>query len=138
MRNSLLLAAVVLSMAASALADPPVPTMHADTRVVEIDVMVRDSHGKLVEDLRQSDFTITDNGTPRPFTIFSANRAAVARGEPIRRVRKQKSRQLRPHFRLTYLPILARRRASRKAIRRLSCWTASAPVWTLPCGRVRA
>jgi VWFA-related protein len=74
MRDSLLLAAIVLSLAASAMADPPVPTMHADTRVVEIDVIVRDSHGKPVEDLRQSDFTVTDNGKPRPFTIFSVNR----------------------------------------------------------------
>jgi VWFA-related protein len=81
MRNSLLLAAVVLSMVASATADPPVPTMHADTRVVEIDVIVRDSHGKPVEDLKQSDFTVTDSGKPRPFTIFSVNRAAAARAE---------------------------------------------------------
>src|SRR6185437_10964859 len=47
--------------------------LHSDTRLVEIDVTVRDSAGKPVENLPQSDFTILDNGKPRPFTIFSAN-----------------------------------------------------------------
>lgn len=77
MRDSLLFATIVLWLATSASADPPVPpvpTMHADTRVVEIDVIVRDSHGKPLEDLKQSDFTVTDNGKPRPFDIFSVNR----------------------------------------------------------------
>jgi VWFA-related protein len=50
--------------------------LRADTRVVEIEVTVRDSKGKPVEDLQQSDFTVTDNGKPRPFTIFSVNRDA--------------------------------------------------------------
>ncbi len=84
MKNSLPFAAIVLSLAASAPADPPVPpvpTMHADTRLVEIDVVVRDSHGKPVADLGKSDFTVTDNGKPRPFTIFSINRGAADRPE---------------------------------------------------------
>ncbi len=74
MRDSLLLAAIALSLAASAKADPPVPTMRADTRVLEIDVIVRDSHGKPVEDLKQSDFTVTDDGKTRMIDIFSVNR----------------------------------------------------------------
>src|ERR1035438_10882468 len=49
--------------------------LHSDTRLVEIDVTVRDSAGKPVENLQQGDFTIFDNGKPRPFTIFSANRS---------------------------------------------------------------
>ena len=48
--------------------------LRADTRVVQIDVAVRDSHGKPVDDLTSSDFTVTDNGKPRSFTIFSVNR----------------------------------------------------------------
>ena len=47
--------------------------LHSDTRLVEIDVTVRDSAGKPVENLQQGDFTVFDNGKPRPFTIFSAN-----------------------------------------------------------------
>ena len=49
--------------------------LRSDTRLVEIDVTVRDSAGKPVENLKQSDFTIFDNGKPRPFTIFSTNRS---------------------------------------------------------------
>jgi VWFA-related protein len=49
--------------------------LRADTRVVQVDVTVRNSGGKPVEDLKQSDFTILDNGKLRPFTIFSVNRA---------------------------------------------------------------
>jgi len=41
-------------------------TLRADTRVVQVDVTVRNSGGKPVEDLKQSDFTILDNGKPRP------------------------------------------------------------------------
>ena len=52
-------------------------TLRTDTRVVEIDVTVRDSHGKPVEDLQKSDFTITDDGKPREFTIFNFIRSAI-------------------------------------------------------------
>ncbi len=52
--------------------DKPV-TLRASARVVEVDVSVRDSQGKAVEDLRKEDFTILDDGKPRAFTIFSAN-----------------------------------------------------------------
>jgi len=82
MKNSLLLAASVLSWAAAASADPPVPTLRADTRVVEIDVIVRDSHGKPVTDLSKQDFTVTDNGKPRLIDIFSINRGEAAPVRP--------------------------------------------------------
>jgi len=48
--------------------------LRVDTRVVEIDVSVRDSQGRPVEDLTKADFTVTDNGKARAFTIFSSNR----------------------------------------------------------------
>jgi VWFA-related protein len=48
--------------------------LRVDTRIVEIDVSVRDSQGRPVEDLKESDFTVTDNGKARAFTIFSFNR----------------------------------------------------------------
>ena len=54
-------------------ATPALPTMHAEARVVQVDVTVRDSKGKPVQDLKKEDFTITDNGKPRAFTIFSFN-----------------------------------------------------------------
>lgn len=56
--------------------------LRTDTRVVQVDVTVRDADGKPVEDLKQSDFTILDNGQLRPFTIFSVNRAAPDAPQP--------------------------------------------------------
>ncbi len=53
---------------------PPIPTMHAESRVVEIDVVVTDSHGKPVTDLTKQDFTIIDEGKPRAIDIFSVER----------------------------------------------------------------
>jgi VWFA-related protein len=47
--------------------------LRTETRLVQIDVTVRDSKGKPVEDLTKSDFTVTDNGKPRSFTIFNVN-----------------------------------------------------------------
>jgi VWFA-related protein len=52
--------------------------LRADARVVEIVVSARDPQGLPVEDLRASDFTVTDNGKPRAFTIFSVNRDTSA------------------------------------------------------------
>lgn len=59
--------------ATPAMQDTGTLRLRADTRVVQIDVTVRDSQGKPVHDLTKSDFTVTDNGKPRTFTIFSVN-----------------------------------------------------------------
>ena len=50
--------------------------LRSNTRVVEINVSVRDAHGKPVENLDKIDFTVTDNGKPRPFSIFNVTRSA--------------------------------------------------------------
>ena len=47
--------------------------LRAEARLVEVVVNVRDSNGRPVKDLQQSDFSIIDNGKRRPFTIFSVN-----------------------------------------------------------------
>ncbi len=52
---------------------PPVPTLHAEARVVQIDVVVTDSQNKPVVDLTKRDFSITDNGKSRAIDIFSVN-----------------------------------------------------------------
>ena len=58
---------------------PPVTTLHAEARVVQIDVVVTDSQGKPVTDLSKQDFTITDEGKARAIDIFSINRGDAVR-----------------------------------------------------------
>jgi VWFA-related protein len=57
-------------------------TLHAETRVVQIDVVVVDSSGKPVEGLTKQDFEVRDEGKPRPIdlfnTTFNSNRIAEA------------------------------------------------------------
>lgn len=53
---------------------PPGPTLHAETRVVQIDVIVTDSQGKPVANLSKEDFTVLDQGKPRAIDIFGVNR----------------------------------------------------------------
>ena len=69
--------AIVLLFSQSAAAQT-VPTLRSDTRVVQIDVVAKDSRlGRIVEDLAREDFTVKDEGKPRAIQIFSINR-----GEP--------------------------------------------------------
>ena len=46
------------------------PTFHAGTRLVEVDVVVRNSKGP-VEGLKKEDFTILDQGKPQQISLFS-------------------------------------------------------------------
>jgi VWFA-related protein len=48
--------------------------MHAETRVVQIDVIATDSRGKPVVDLSKDDFSLSIEGKPRTIDIFSVNR----------------------------------------------------------------
>jgi VWFA-related protein len=47
--------------------------MRAETRVVEIDVVVLDAQGKPVSGLTKQDFAVTDEGRPRAMDIFNIN-----------------------------------------------------------------
>ena len=69
---------LTMACAAQLLAMQNPVTLRTDTRVVEIDVTVHDSQGKPIDDLQKSDFTITDDGKPREFTIFNFIRSASA------------------------------------------------------------
>ncbi len=73
--HRLLVAAVAFQYAWAQTEPPQMPTLHAETRVVQIDVSVRDSHGHPVTDLAKQDFTVLDNGKPRAIDIFSVNRS---------------------------------------------------------------
>jgi VWFA-related protein len=51
--------------------------------VVQIDVVVKDSSGRAVDNLSKQDFTLTDRGKPRAIQIFTRDRAELAiRREP--------------------------------------------------------
>jgi VWFA-related protein len=73
---------MAMACAAQLQAMQNVVTLRTDTRVVEVDVTVHDSQGKPVDDLRKSDFTITDDGKPREFTIFNFIRTQGANPTP--------------------------------------------------------
>jgi VWFA-related protein len=46
------------------------PTFKARTEETVLDVVVRDKKGRLVKDLKESDFTVIDDGKPRPIKSF--------------------------------------------------------------------
>lgn len=72
-------AAIALVFFQSAAAQT-VPTLRSETRVVQIDVVAKDSHGRIVEDLSKEDFTLKDEGKPREIQIFSINRGEFVAG----------------------------------------------------------
>jgi VWFA-related protein len=60
---------------------PPQASIKVQTNLVEVDVVVRDAHGKPVANLKQTDFQILDDGKPRAITAFAVEtHAAPAAG----------------------------------------------------------
>jgi VWFA-related protein len=56
---------------------PAQASIKVQTSLVEVDVVVRDAHGKPVADLKQSDFRIFDDGKPREITAFAVETHAA-------------------------------------------------------------
>ncbi len=67
------LAPVVLS--AIARCGQQTPVLKVTTRLIQVHVTARDSHGQPVADLERGDFTLLDEGRPQPITFFAAERA---------------------------------------------------------------
>jgi len=61
----------------------PVIQLRAATRVVEIEVSAQGGNGQPADNLKRADFTVFDNGHPRPFTIFSFNSGTAAALTPV-------------------------------------------------------
>jgi VWFA-related protein len=63
--------------------EPPITTLHADTRLILLDVVVTDKHGKPVRNLSKDDFTIQEEGENQAIASFEApgGHAPVALGE---------------------------------------------------------
>ncbi|HEU5022741.1 MAG TPA: VWA domain-containing protein [Bryobacteraceae bacterium] len=72
----------LLPAIASALQEP-VPILRSETRVVQIDVAVRDSRGLPVHGLSKEDFTVTDQGKLREIAIFSDNPNDQSDAQPL-------------------------------------------------------
>ena len=61
---------VAVAMAAPQLSSVPTPTFQARTRLVQVDVIVRNKNGPVMM-LNQDDFTLLDNGKPQKISIFA-------------------------------------------------------------------
>jgi VWFA-related protein len=55
--------------------DPPSANIRVQSNLVEVPVVVRDSHERPVSDLRKEDFLLFDDGKPQPIQIFSVQNA---------------------------------------------------------------
>ena len=55
---------------------PPPPVIRATTRLIQVDVVVQNEKGEPVEDLKQEDFSILDQGKPQQVALFPARSAA--------------------------------------------------------------
>ncbi len=56
----------------------PAATFKAETRAVELDVVVLDNHGDPVKGLRKEDFLITEDGTPQTIQFFEEHRTGAS------------------------------------------------------------
>ena len=59
-----------------------VPTLHVTSREIIVDVMVTDANGNPVRGLKQSDFTIEENGKPQPIRSFREFGTEIPVAEP--------------------------------------------------------
>ena len=74
---SLLIPGIAISLAQEV-------TLKVETRVVEINVSVKDAAGRTVRGLRKEDFTVTDNGNRRDIAIFAGEEEPAPSTPPVR------------------------------------------------------
>jgi VWFA-related protein len=67
--------------AQSASGQAPTPTFKAETRAVDLDVVVVDSHGEAVRGLRKEDFLIAEDGGPQTVTFFEEHTTATSQAD---------------------------------------------------------
>jgi VWFA-related protein len=82
----LLLSAAFLLAQETAPAPAQAPVLSVTTRLVYVDVVVRDGHGQFVHGLTQQDFKVLEDGKPQPVNFFEAHtfdaKAAPATAAP--------------------------------------------------------
>ena len=68
-------------MSVAALFAQEQPVIHVNTRLVEVDVVVRNGHGP-VAGLTKQDFTLLDKGKPQEITVFSVKSTSTSAAAP--------------------------------------------------------
>jgi hypothetical protein len=56
---------------ASSQTDQQIPVFRSATHLVQVNVVVHDSHGSPVDDLKKEDFSITEQGRPQQISFFT-------------------------------------------------------------------
>ena len=59
----------------------PAATFKAETRAVDVDVVVLDAHGGPVKGLRKEDFVISEDGSPQTVTFFEEHPTATSQAD---------------------------------------------------------
>lgn len=59
----------------------PAATFKAETRAVDVDVVVLDNHGEPVKGLRKEDFVVTEDGAPQTATFFEEHASETAHSD---------------------------------------------------------
>lgn len=67
-----------LALANWAAAQQPTVTFRSGVEAVTVSAVVRDSRGRVIRDLKKTDFEVIDAGTPRRITDFYAGESAVS------------------------------------------------------------
>ncbi len=79
--NAVLIPLVLLRFPQSAVPQAPeTPVIRAATHVVILNVVVKDKHGKPVDDLKRDDFVLRDNGQGQKIALFALDDAREAAG----------------------------------------------------------
>jgi VWFA-related protein len=64
---------LIVLLAGAAWSQEPALRIRADSRLVELTVVVQDSKGRPVTDLTKDDFTLADDGKPQTISVFEAH-----------------------------------------------------------------
>jgi len=75
--KSFVIVPLLVAAAGAQTSSQPDVILKATTRLIQVNVIVRDHHGDPVRDLKKEDFQIFDNGKPQPVSVFSMDSNAV-------------------------------------------------------------